>query len=216
MSGTGKLKTILEIISPSLYIALGDIVYDEATQVSGQRPEVGLAPLSTEGLSAVAISQNSMGNVYFDGKPLYTQAQLEGFDKQGYLDQVKSVLSGIRFESIDIHLYADYWGWEIYIDALKRALTDAGKPPNFPLITGEFGGAHPVLGSLDEVMQAKCIISYVHTMDDLQIRDAYFFKLVEKPNHDNQFWNSYLIKYNSLKKTIGYEVLRRFGLAAKK
>jgi hypothetical protein len=197
------------------FIALGDIVYHETVSYDAPRPEVVLASLSTAGLSALAISQDRITNVYFNEVPLYTQAEIDGLDKPGYLLQVNEVFGGIRFESIDLHLYADYWNWGIYLDALGQALTAAGKSNIYPIIASEFGGVHPVMESLDQITQADRIVSYIHTLDNLNIRDAYFFKLVENPVHDTEFWNSYLIEYNGLKKTIGYEVLRRFGLAAK-
>jgi len=162
---------------------------------------------------ALALSQGRMKNVYFDETPLFSQEEIDDFDKAACLNQVDQLSTSVRFEALDLHFYADFWDWDIYLDALEQALQDAGHTESYPVIASEFGGAHPELESLDEAFQADRFVSYVHTLDNIGVREAYFFKLVENPEHSTEFWNSFLVD-SKLHKTAGYEVIRRFGVEA--
>lgn len=196
------------------FIALADLMAAETLLLSpGERPEVVLVSPSTAGLAALAFSQGRIPNVFFGDQPLYTQAELDAFDKSAYLEKVNRIFTEIRFEVIDLHLYAEYWLWETYRDAAIHALRDSGMSGSYPIVASEFGGPHHSMESLDQETQADRIVSYIRTIDDLGIREAYFFTLVEHLTRDREYWNSYLVDSN-LNKTLGFEVVRRFGEAA--
>ncbi len=197
------------------FIAFSNILYSEVQSLpAGDRPMVSLGSIAIGGLRFIAIYQGKMDNVYFEGEAIYTEDEINeilanGDDANTILEEV---LGQCNFDMIDIHLYDDYWNWDIYKQAYSDALLNTGKnPDDYIFIASEFGGPHPEIEGTDPYLQAERVVSYVHTLDEINIRDAYFFKLVEStgdnlPVHPN----SYLIDA-SLKSNFAYEVMRRFG-----
>jgi hypothetical protein len=195
------------------FITLAALLAKTTETLPDPRPEIVLGSLSIGGLQALAFAQNRIDNVFFAGKPLYRQEDLAAFDKETFLEEVHQVFGGIPFDVIDLHFYADFWMWGTYLEAVKQVLREAGIAEEMPVIASEFGGPHPLMESLRQETQAHRTVSYVHTLDQLGIQEAYFFKLVQNPTQEQEFWNSYLFDLQ-LSPTLAYEVLRRFGEAS--
>ena len=92
-----------------------------------------------------------------------------------------NILSNTDFEMLDIHLYDDYQDWESHLLALRTAGENAGAGSDLPVIVSEFGGPYPkdlygLFGIPVWNLLAERLISYVHTLDSLDVEEVYFFQ----------------------------------------
>jgi hypothetical protein len=198
----------------SFYIALNNAAYN-AVQAAppDHRPVFALGSLSIGGLRSVAFHLGLITNVWFDGTPLYSQDEITAVHPaiEAAYARVINVLSGCSFQAVDLHFYDEYWNWSLYCQAIDTCLENAGKSSSaYEVIASEFGGPQPELEGTSRTLQADRVVSYIHTLDDIGVSRAYFFKLVEGGEADHP--NSFLID-SSLNTTEAYEVMRRFGAA---
>jgi hypothetical protein len=71
-----------------------------------------------------------------------------------------------------VRLYDDCEQWGEYLKAI-RAMVDR------PIICTEFGGPNVNRKPADNTYQAKRLVDYIQILDQVNIRDADYFKLVE-------------------------------------
>jgi len=194
------------------YLSLNNAAYSAVQAASpDHRPVFVLDSVSTAGLRAAAFHLGLITNIWFDGIPLYSKDEISAalLSIETVYIRISTVLSGCSFQAVDLHFYDDYWNWQLYRDIFSTYLESAGKALSaFELIAAEFGGPHPEMEGHSPSLQAERVISYIHTLDDIGVSLAYFFKLAEggEAVHPNTF----LID-SSLHTNEAYEVMRRFG-----
>lgn len=195
------------------FIALSTALHDEVrTLPVHDRPAVVLGSISIGGLRGIAFSQGGIDNVYFDGQPLYTDAELHEAEVAlpQAVPRMRAIIGAIPFDVVDLHLYDDFWNWPTYVSAFRELAEEAGRGPStYDIVTSEFGGPHPYLEPTSEWYRAKRLVEYVHALDALPVELALYFKLVESPGATVAHPNSYLLD-RRLEPTLTYEVIRRF------
>jgi hypothetical protein len=196
------------------FVRFANVLYDEVMKLPAHaRPTVVLGSVAIGGLRGLAIAQGRLSNVYFDGTPLYTEEELNEAHAAMLkaLPRYQRIVDGVRFEAVDLHLYDDFWNWEVYRDSFAALLSEAGKDlADYRILASEFGGPHPDIEPSEEGYKADRLVSYVQTLDDIGIEHAYYFKLVEEPGSGIAHPNSFLIDRN-LELTPAFEVMKRFG-----
>lgn len=123
---------------------------------------------------------------------------------QDVLQRINTVLDNAFYDEVDIHLYDDVENWPIYIGNFKKMVDK-------PIIVSEFGGPNLNVEPDDENYQAERLENYIKTLQtDGEIKEAYFFKLVEGGN--NQVHSkSGLIRGSDLGKKLSFETFKRFS-----
>ena len=196
------------------FTRFANLLYTEVMELPPDaRPTVVLASVAIGGLRGLAFAQDRLENVYFDGRPLYGEDDLEAADqaRPEELPRYRDIVGQVDFEAVDLHLYDDYWNWETYRDSFGELLAEAGKDmADYQLLASEFGGPHPDLEPSGEGYKADRLVSYVQTLDEIGVEIAYYFKLVEEEGADIAHPNSFLIDRN-LERVPAFEVMRRFG-----
>ena len=198
-----------------LYIAMQNILYEEAERLSSEnRPRVILGSLSSGALQLLSFHRGYLDNIYFDGVPLADEEELAAArsDLPRFVSRVHRILSEAAYEGVDLHFYDDYWNWKTHLKAFRQTLAEAGRNPDeLPLLVTEFGGPHPDMERTDEFAKAERLVSYIRTLDEMDVDTAFFFKLVEVKNSPTVYHpQSYLID-SRLERGLNFEVMRRFG-----
>ncbi len=168
----------------ALFIALNNILYDTVqTLPLGDRPEVVLGSISIGGLRSLAFTQGRIENIWFDGLPLYTQSEIDAGTLQVLSNaaRISNVFSNCEFSKLDLHFYDEYWNWPLYKTACLEVLSNAGKTSTnyHSIMVSEFGGPEPRMEGSDPALKAERLVSYIHTLDNMGVVNAYYFKLVE-------------------------------------
>jgi len=193
---------------------LANLLYSEVMQLpASARPTVVLGSVAIGGLRGLAFALTELENVFFDGVPLYGEEELAAADQAEpeALERYRNIVGAVNFEAVDLHIYDDYWNWDIYRNSFETLLSQAGKDmADYRVLASEFGGPHPDLESLDEGYKADRLVAYVQTLDEIGFEIAYYFKLVEEEGADIAHPNSFLID-TDLKRMPAFEVMRRFG-----
>ena len=196
------------------FIALANILFDEVQSLPpSDRPVVLLGSLSIGALRGIAFAQDRIDNVYFAGEPLYGAGELAEADVAlaDEVPRMRTIISAIDYDAVDLHFYDDHWSWQIYLDAFLQLVGEAGKSPTgVPIVVSEFGGPHPEMEPSGENYRAERLIEYVHAIDALPVDLAFYFKLVEERGSDIAHPNSFLYDHR-LRETPSLEVLRLFG-----
>lgn len=200
------------------YIAYCNILYEEVQKLPlADRPDVVLGSIAGAGSAALALDQNLISSIHIGEIEVYqtTIADYLNLPTENRMTyRIENVLANANFDYLDFHLYDDYEQWPLYLTAYKQALTNTGKA-DMDIIVSEFGGPYPESlysifgGEPAESLLAEKLVSYVHTLDDMDILEAYFFKL-NQTNSGQAHPDSYLVTSND-RKTFSFEVLRRFG-----
>ncbi|MCZ2131954.1 MAG: T9SS type A sorting domain-containing protein [Bacteroidetes bacterium] len=91
---------------------------------------------------------------------------------QTIIKRIDSVLQYAQYDMLDIHLYDDVEQWDkYYLNFLQKV--------NKPIIVSEFGGPNMNYEAYSEAYQANRLYQYIKKLDSLQIKEAYYFKLIE-------------------------------------
>jgi len=134
------------------------------------------------------------------------------------LERVNYVLENANYDIVDIHLYDDVENWPIYYGAIKNKVSK-------PIIVTEFGGPYVDncnadysscgLGPAETADQysddyhAERVEKYIKMLNELGIKEAYYFKLVESDSSTLHHRKSGLIDRN-LEEKPAYFVFKEF------
>ena len=119
---------------------------------------------------------------------------------QDVLNKIQYVIDNALYDEIDIHLYDDVDNWDEYYESFKTMVQK-------PIIVSEFGGPNMNYELYSEAYQAKRLFQYIKKLDSLQIKEAYYFKLVEgtnNPAHEK----SGLIRNSDMGKKEAFEIFK--------
>ena len=112
------------------------------------------------------------------------------------------VLQNAKYDILDIHLYDDVSNWNDYVNVISEII-----PDSIQIIVSEFGGPSSEFENIDQQYQAKRLEKYLNVISNLNIDEAYFFKLVD--SEDAYHKNSGLFDKNVNKK-LTYDVFYKF------
>jgi hypothetical protein len=198
------------------YVALQNILYEEVKLLAPEnQPVVVLGSIAIGALQLMALDQELLDNIYYDGEPYASPQELE----KAYailparIERMNYVFAEAKYDWIDLHFYDDYWNWETYLFAVEQTLDLAGKDlAAIPVLVSEFGGPNPKMESQDEITKAERLVSYIQTLDKMDLEIAYFFKVVEDETGDGIMHPASFLIDLDLNPGFNYEVLRRFAL----
>lgn len=190
--GNEMLSSSFYIGDEREYVLANNIVYETAKEVSPTIPVV-LGGFSTGVLRRfAACEQDKKFPLYYKGKVLVASDVDELCEKNWVKeenDNVLYILKNADYDVVDIHLYDDVEYWDVLYNSIQA------KVPGFPIIVSEFGG--PIvydcnsdlssckLGPTEtenmysDQYHASRVEEYMIVINDLEIREAYFFKLIE-------------------------------------
>lgn len=103
---------------------------------------------------------------------------------------LEAVLASAEFDYLDLHLYDDVENWGIYFQTMRNALGES-----VPVIVGEFGGPNLIWEqSYSDEFQATRLEQYLEALSTMEIKEAYYFKLVQSESALFAHWESGLYK----------------------
>lgn len=175
-----------------------NLFYDAVKSI-GPKISVVLGGFSTDSLRALAASQrlireyrNDAGELF---GPVKIQKLLQTQEAKNYLNRITYVLENSRYDVIDIHLYDDPENWQLYLTAIKMI------KPNIPVIVSEFGDPNTKWINYSDSLHEKELVKYIKVLDDMHIKYALYFKLVESASANHE--KSGLLN-EQLQKKLGY------------
>ncbi|WP_394747653.1 glycosyl hydrolase [Spongiimicrobium salis] len=157
------------------FVTVSNIVYDAIQEYSPETKFV-LGGFTTISLRFLAGCQGLIDVFYDDEGFRYDRSFLDNNCTspviQSVKDRISYVLEHARYDLVDIHLYDDVDNWPIYYTHFKTLVQK-------PIICTEFGGPNVNLEPETEEYQANQLVQYIETLEELEVEEAYFFKLVE-------------------------------------
>ena len=100
------------------------------------------------------------------------------------------VLESAEFDYLDLHLYDDVENWGTYFQTMRNVVGES-----IPVIVGEFGGPNLIWEqSYSDEFQATRLEQYLETLSTMDIKEAYYFKLVQSKSALVAHWESGLYK----------------------
>jgi hypothetical protein len=128
---------------------------------------------------------------------LSSQEVLEGVNRVSY------ILANATYDELDIHLYDDYEYWEIYTTMMKDLV------PGKPIIVSEFGGPNIFWEKYSNKKHSVHLNNSISVLNELDIEEAYYFKLVQSGTSTPQHRKSSLLN-NLLTIKPAYYVIQSF------
>ncbi len=157
-------------------------------------------------LRFLAGCNGKIASFYDDEGVFYDQAFLDancgGQEFQSTSNRIQYVMNNALYDEVDIHLYDDVENWDEYYLNFKEITTK-------PIIVSEFGGPNMNYETYSDTFQANRLYEYIKKLDSLQIKEAYYFKLVEgtaNPAHAK----SGLIRGSDLEKKESFNIFKSF------
>ncbi len=121
---------------------------------------------------------------------------------------LETVLESARFDYLDFHLYDDVENWNIYFQTMRNLIGDS-----VPVIVGEFGGPNLIWEQpYSDEFQAARLEQYLDALSGMDIREAYYFKLVQSESALAAHWESglYKLKDNIYIKKPAFDAFEQF------
>ncbi|OUS23782.1 hypothetical protein A9Q99_27495 [Gammaproteobacteria bacterium 45_16_T64] len=105
-------------------------------------------------------------------------------------DMLNAVLESAEFDYLDVHLYDDVENWNTYLSTIRRAVGES-----VPVVVGEFGGPNLIWEQpYSDEFQATRLGQYLDALSDMDIKEAYYFKLVQSESALAAHWESGLYR----------------------
>ncbi len=178
----------------------------QAVQTYSPTTKMVLGGFTNASLRFLAGCNGKIGSFYDDEGILYDETYLaancDGAELQAVLTRINYVLDNALYDEVDIHLYDDVENWDEYYLNFKTMTTK-------PIIVSEFGGPNMNYETYSDTFQADRLYEYIKKIDSLQIKEAYYFKLVEgtdNPAHSK----SGLIQSTDLAKKKSFDMFKNF------
>lgn len=188
------------------FVRGNNIVFDLTKEI---RPEIDvvLGGFSTTALAYLAGCAGKIDSFYdqnsilIDAETLAQQCQTQEFiDAKARVDYV---LANAKYDYGDAHFYDDVENWSIYFNHFSELVSK-------PIMVTEFGGPNLELEPNTESYQAEQLTKYMNAIKQMNLEEAYFFKLVEgsmNPVHVK----SGLIRSSDLGKKESYYIFKSYS-----
>ncbi|NHK30868.1 MAG: hypothetical protein FK730_05915 [Asgard group archaeon] len=189
------------------YVNYSNTVYNIASEI---------IPTATFVLGGLATSCLRLAAAYYNYTDSYWSEEdreiITGSDLQELLSsegvlkgisKVTYVLANSTYDELDIHLYDDYESWGIYTTMMKDLV------PGKPIIVSEFGGPNIFWEKYSNKKQAVHLNYSISVLNELDIEEAYYFKLVQSGTSTPQHRKSSLLN-NLLTIKPAYYVMQSF------
>lgn len=181
------------------FVTVNNIVYHSIQQYSPNTKLV-LGGFTTISLRFMAGCNGLLDEFYDDEGNLYNREFLnKNCNKTEYQfikNRIDYVLQNALYDIVDIHLYDDAENWSIYFRNIKKIVQK-------PIIISEFGGPNVNIEPITEQYQSERLKLYINTINNMNIEQAYFFKLIEGTNNPTHI-KSGLINSPELTKKLSY------------
>jgi len=172
------------------YIKLNNILYEEAKKINPNLiVSLGSVTSGTSTNLALIRSKLLNGEKIFSNFDEIDEILSVCHDKTYSIDPTKAqdakelydkIYSTADYDAIDIHLYDDFFNWEMYEVTWREYLQSLGRDYNTIIISTEFGGPHfECEEETNETFQAKRLIQYLETISRMNLKEAYYFQMVE-------------------------------------
>jgi len=188
------------------FVTASNIVYD-AVQTYSPQTQFVLGGFTAISLRFMAGCNGLVDQFYDDEGNSYDQTDFSTFcnslEFQTVFNRINYVLQNANYDLVDAHLYDDAEKWEFYIDNLA-AMVDK------PIIITEFGGPNVNIEPTDDAYQSNRLEVYINSIIEMDVEEAYFFKLVEGTNNPAH-QESGLINSPDLTKKLSYFTFKDFN-----
>ncbi|PCJ57244.1 MAG: hypothetical protein COA73_11000 [Candidatus Hydrogenedentota bacterium] len=164
------------------FVVVANILYT-AVQTYSPQTEVVLGGISIGGLRLAAAC-----NGYLAGETLCVEGTTFNVDafqatecgmpaNADQLTRLDYVFQNANYDLVDLHLYDDPEYWSQYVAAVNDLYNDVNPKP---IIISEFGGPDLLCETYSDQYQADRLEVYILKIaNDLNVREAYFFRLVQ-------------------------------------
>lgn len=154
-----------------------NVVYDAVQKISPDS-QVVLGGFSTDQLRRLAYCDGLVEAFRtIDGELIGAEERsyCDSEEYRSYQQRFAYVIQNAKYDVIDLHLYDDVESWPAYFQAVTAYL-----PAGIPVIVSEFGGPNlfTELPYSDEY-QAERLADYISTLKQIEVEEAYFFKLIQ-------------------------------------
>lgn len=157
------------------FVYWNNLFYDTVKQHAPELPVV-LGGLSIGGLRGLAVLDGRLNYYYDDAGRKRTGPQLERLRRsvraQALSRRIDTVLQGSRYDLLDLHLYDDAEDWPAMVASIRARVPDKA------FIVSEFGGPNADWEPYSEKVHAQRLETYIRTLEDLGVTEAYYYKLV--------------------------------------
>jgi hypothetical protein len=167
------------------FAIFNNILYQAVKQYS-PRTEVVLGGLSTDQVRVLAFCQGVIEEYYrIDGELIGKRDDqiCSSEDFTDFVERLDYVIQNAEYDLIDFHFYDDAEAWPLYFQAAFERF-----PEPYPVIISEFGGPNLYWEQpYSDQLQAERLEEYLNILSEMEVSEAYYFKLVQSysahPSH---------------------------------
>jgi len=121
-----------------------------------------------------------------------TKKQCQKIETIEIKEKIDRIFSKTKYDYYDIHLYSWVKIWPNIIKSFKKIYGDN-------LIVSEFGGPNLFFEEYSDEYQAQRLKQYLTTLDESNIKEAYYFKLFQSDSANPEHRESGLFKVQDKK-----------------
>jgi len=157
------------------FIAANNVLFN-SVQIHSPFTKVVLGGFTTislrflAGCNGVVSSFYDDDGIFYDSTYLITNCPTPLI--QNVRNRIDSVLQLAQYDMLDLHFYDDAEQWDEYYINFSDTITK-------PIIVSEFGGPNMNYETYSDSYQTNRLYLYIKKLDSLQLKEAYFFKLIE-------------------------------------
>lgn len=187
------------------YIDVNNILYDSVKNYSPSTQVVlgGFSAISLRflaGCNGINTSFYDDEGNFIDSSNIKTKCSSPVIAKA--LNKIDLVLKNAKYDLLDLHFYDDVEQWDKYFEYFSNNLK--------PIIVSEFGGPNMKYEPYSEAYQEERLYQYINKLDNLKIKEAYYFKLVEGTDNPAHV-TSGLINGSKLTEKLSYFIFKSFN-----
>jgi hypothetical protein len=159
------------------FVRFHNLMYQAVQQYSPQT-RVVLGGFSHGTLQMIALCEGYVESVevWQDAQVVELNRQVcESSEAQAARRRIMYVLENANYDWLDLHFYDHVEAWPAILQTVLETF-----PQQRPILVSEFGGPNLFLEQpYSDTFQAERLVEYIRTLDEMGIREAYFFKLVQ-------------------------------------
>ena len=185
------------------FVAANNVLYN-SVKTNSPSTKVVLGGFTTFSLRALAVCNGKVPSIRDDKGVQYTSAQCGVPEVVSMFNRITYVLKNAKYDMLDLHLYDDVEQWDEYYNNFMDTITK-------PVLVSEFGGPNVLYETpYSDALQSNRLFQYIKKLDSLQIKEAYYFKMVEYGTAVDAHVRSGLLDTN-LNIKLAYYLLERFN-----
>ncbi|MFW0871288.1 MAG: hypothetical protein ACKKL4_02445 [Patescibacteria group bacterium] len=192
------------------FVVANNILY-EAVQKYSPQTKVVLGGFTSASIRYTSFCNNLVDGFILNSGEYVTKDKRSSIcasqEYRNLQDRISYVVDNALYDELDLHLYDDPEQWADYFEMATRMT-------NKPIIISEFGGPHPVADPKTEEFHALMIHRYIEALNELDIDQAYYYKLIGADTITSSGYDTGLYAYESggePHKRLAYDVFKQYG-----